>query len=163
MSEARLRRVGGPLTRALTIIQPRFDVLPMHARQNEAAVRQLLRRPFRPEFLNRTDEVVIFHRLTRDDLARIVEIQLERVARRMQDALLVPQATPAAIEYLAQAGYDPAYGARPLKRAIQRQLQDPLALRLLQGEFRRSDTLRLGADDTGLMFTPVVVGESVTV
>ena len=129
---------------------------------NEAAVRQLLTRHFRPEFLNRIDEVVIFHRLTRDDLARVVEIQLERVARRMQDAGLVLQPTPAAIEYLAQAGYDPVYGARPLKRAIQRELQDPLALRLLQGEFRRGDTLRLDATDTGLTFTPVVEGEPVT-
>jgi ATP-dependent Clp protease ATP-binding subunit ClpB len=126
---------------------------------NEAAVRQLLTRHFRPEFLNRIDELVIFHRLTRDDLARVVEIQLGRVARRMQDAGLVLQVTPAAVEHLAQAGYDPVYGARPLKRAIQRELQDPLALRLLQGEFRRGDTLRVEAANGGLTFTAVVEGE----
>jgi ATP-dependent Clp protease ATP-binding subunit ClpB len=129
---------------------------------NEAAVRQLLTRHFRPEFLNRIDELVIFHRLTREDLARVVEIQLERVARRMQDAGLVLQVTPAAIEHLVQAGYDPVYGARPLKRAIQRELQDPLALRLLQGEFRRGDTLRVDAASGGLTFAAVVEGEPVS-
>jgi len=129
---------------------------------NEAAVRQLLTRHFRPEFLNRIDELVVFHRLTRDDLDRVVEIQLERVARRMQDAGLVLQVTPAAVEHLAQAGYDPVYGARPLKRAIQRELQDPLALRLLQGEFRRGDTLRVDAAGAGLTFTAVVEGEPVS-
>ena len=128
---------------------------------NEAGVRQLLTRHFRPEFLNRIDELVIFHRLTRDDLARVVEIQLERVARRVQDAGLVLQVTPAAVEHLAEAGYDPVYGARPLKRTIQRELQDPLALRLLQGEFRRGDTLRVDAANAGLTFTAVVEGEPV--
>jgi len=128
---------------------------------HEAGVRQLLTRHFRPEFLNRIDELVIFHRLTRDDLARVVEIQLERVARRVQDAGLVLQVTPAAVEHLAEAGYDPVYGARPLKRAIQRELQDPLALRLLQGEFRRGDTLRVDAANAGLTFTAVVEGEPV--
>jgi ATP-dependent Clp protease ATP-binding subunit ClpB len=129
---------------------------------HEAAVRQLLTRHFRPEFLNRIDELVIFHRLGRDDLARVVEIQLQRVARRMQDAGLVLQVTPAAVQHLAQAGYDPVYGARPLKRAIQRELQDPLALRLLQGDFRRGDTLRVDAADGGLQFAVVVEAEPVS-
>jgi len=119
----------------------------------EAHVRGLLTRHFRPEFLNRIDEVVVFHRLTHDDLTRIVAIQLDRVARRVEEAGLHLEVTPAARQHLADAGYDPVYGARPLKRTIQRLLQDPLALRLLQGEFRRGDALRVDAGGDGLTFT----------
>jgi ATP-dependent Clp protease ATP-binding subunit ClpB len=131
-------------------------------RTAEDQVRGLLTRHFRPEFLNRVDEVVVFHRLTKENLARIVEIQLGRLARRIEEAGYHLEVTPAAHTHLAEAGYDPVYGARPLKRVIQRELQDPLALRLLQGEFRQGETIRVGAAKGGLTFAAVVEGEAVT-
>ncbi|MCJ7678109.1 MAG: ATP-dependent Clp protease ATP-binding subunit [Anaerolineales bacterium] len=120
---------------------------------SEGHVRDLLTRHLRPEFLNRIDEVIVFHRLTRDDLARIVEIQLDRVARRVEEAGLHLEVTPAARQHLADTGYGPVYGARPLKRTIRRLLQDRLALLLLQGEFCRGDSLRVDASGNGLTFT----------
>jgi ATP-dependent Clp protease ATP-binding subunit ClpB len=127
----------------------------------EVHVRELLTRHFRPEFLNRIDEVVVFHRLSRDDLARIVEIQLDRVSRRVEEAGVQIEVTPAARQHLADAGFDLVYGARPLKRTIQRLLQDPLALCLLQGEFRRGDTLRVDAGGDGLTFTALQDTEAI--
>jgi ATP-dependent Clp protease ATP-binding subunit ClpB len=123
-------------------------------------VRELLTRHFRPEFLNRVDEVVVFHRLTKDDLARIVEIQLARLTRRIEEAGYRLEVTPLARGHLAEVGYDPVYGARPLKRVIQRELQDPLALRLLQGEFRQGETIRVDRGKGGLTFTAVVEGKA---
>ncbi len=129
-------------------------------RTTEDQVRELLTRHFRPEFLNRVDEVVVFHRLTKDDLARIVGIQLTRLTQRIEEAGYRLEVTPAARIHLAEAGYDPVYGARPLKRVIQRELQDPLALRLLQGEFRPGETIRVDADASGFKFTAVVEGKT---
>jgi ATP-dependent Clp protease ATP-binding subunit ClpB len=120
----------------------------------EAEVRELLSRHFRPEFLNRIDEIVIFHRLTRADLAHIVDIQLQRVRARLAEAGYGLEITDGAKAYLADVGYDPVYGARPLKRAIQHELQDPLALQLLQGGFHSGDTIRVAAGKGGLEFTP---------
>jgi ATP-dependent Clp protease ATP-binding subunit ClpB len=125
-------------------------------------VRELLTRHFRPEFLNRVDEVVVFHRLTKDDLARIVEIQLARLTRRIEEAGYQLEVTPSAREHLAEVGYDPVYGARPLKRVIQRELQDPLAMRLLQGEFRPGETIRVDRGKDGLTYTAVVEGKAAT-
>jgi ATP-dependent Clp protease ATP-binding subunit ClpB len=118
----------------------------------EGAVRELLTRHFRPEFLNRIDEVVIFHRLTREDLTQIVEIQLRRVAARLKEQGLELEVTEAAKTYLADVGYDPVYGARPLKRAIQRELQDPLALKLIAGDFRPGDAIEVDRRGDGLAF-----------
>ena len=129
-------------------------------RTTEDQVRQLLTRHFRPEFLNRVDEVIVFHRLTKDDLARIVGIQLTRLTQRIEEAGYQLDVTPAARTLLAKAGYDPVYGARPLKRVIQRELQDPLALRLLQGEFRPGETIRVDADASGWKYTAVVEGKT---
>ncbi len=98
-----------------------------------------LRAEFRPEFLNRVDEVVVFRPLSREDLSRIVEIQLGKLRRLLADRNVTLELTEAAREGIADAGYDPVYGARPLKRAIQRLLQDPLATRLLRGEFKAGD------------------------
>ncbi len=126
----------------------------------EDQVRELLTRHFRPEFLNRVDEVVVFHRLTKDDLARIVGIQLGRLTRRTGEAGYPLEVSPAAREHLARVGYDPVYGARPLKRVIQRELQDPLALQLLQGKFRPGETIRVDAAEDGLTFTAVVEGKT---
>ena len=125
----------------------------------EGAVRQLLTRHFRPEFLNRLDEIVVFHRLERGDLEQIVGIQLRRAAARLAEAGHALEVSPAAARYLAEVGYDPAYGARPLKRAIQRELQDPLALRLLSGEFRPGETIHVDAGTQGLIFTAVANAE----
>jgi ATP-dependent Clp protease ATP-binding subunit ClpB len=101
---------------------------------SRARVLQALRNHFRPEFLNRVDDVVVFNRLRREDLDRIVDIQMRRFAARLAERKLTLELAPGARERLAEAGYDPQYGARPLKRAIQRLIQDPLAIRLLQGE-----------------------------
>jgi len=114
---------------------------------NDEAVRErvveTLNRHFRPEFLNRIDEVVIFHSLTREHLAQIVEIQLKRLRHLLAERNIDLELSEAAKQQLAQEGYDPIYGARPLKRVIQRRIQDPLALSLLQGEFTDGDTIRV--------------------
>src|SRR5207249_1708427 len=102
-------------------------------------IMQELRNTLRPEFLNRIDEVVIFSPLGRDEIARIVDIQLGHLRRRLEGRRLVLEVTDAAKELLGREGYDPTFGARPLKRTIQRLIQDPLALRLLEGEFKEGD------------------------
>jgi ATP-dependent Clp protease ATP-binding subunit ClpB len=107
-------------------------------RIREAALEHL-RGEFRPEFLNRVDEVVVFRPLSREDLSRIVEIQLSRLRRLLSDRQITVELTEAAREGVADAGYDPVYGARPLKRALQRLVQDPLASMLLRGEFKPGD------------------------
>ncbi len=116
---------------------------------------------FRPEFLNRIDEIVIFHPLTREHLAEIVDIQLRHVAARLAERGYTLEVSEAAREYLAEAGYDPDFGARPLKRAIQRELQDPLALKILSGEFHEGDIVRVERGAEGLELTPVIQGEVV--
>ena len=124
-------------------------------------VTHLLQSQFRPEFLNRIDEIVVFHMLTRQDLSQIVDIQLKHVAALLAAKGYQLDVTPQAKEYLAEAGYDPDYGARPLKRAIQHELQDPLALQILSGDFHPGDTIRVEKTSEGLIFTPVVEGEVV--
>src|SRR5512142_595425 len=104
----------------------------------EAALENL-RAEFRPEFLNRVDEVVVFRPLTREHVGRIVEIQLGRLRKLLEDRRITLELSEAAREAIADAGYDPVYGARPLKRAIQRMIQDPLATKLLRGEFKPGD------------------------
>jgi ATP-dependent Clp protease ATP-binding subunit ClpA len=111
-----------------------------------------LRDHFRPEFLNRIDEVVVFEPLTREQLAEIVELQLERLRARLAERGISVELTPAAKEHLAEAGWDPAYGARPLKRALQRLVENELAKRLLEGEFAEGDTILVDARDGELVF-----------
>jgi ATP-dependent Clp protease ATP-binding subunit ClpB len=113
---------------------------------------EALRDVFRPEFLNRIDEIVEFHPLSRDQLADIVELQLERLRARLAERGLSLELGDSAKEILAEAGWDPTYGARPLKRAIQRMVENPLALRLLEGEFEEGDTIRVDARDGELVF-----------
>jgi ATP-dependent Clp protease ATP-binding subunit ClpB len=110
---------------------------------------------FRPEFLNRIDEIVEFKALSRDQIAEIVELQLERLRRRLAERQITLELTDAAKEALAEAGWDPAYGARPLKRAIQRLVENPLALRLLEGDFADGDTIRIDAQGDELVFVKV--------
>jgi ATP-dependent Clp protease ATP-binding subunit ClpB len=118
----------------------------------EDRVMEAMRRHFRPEFLNRVDEIVVFHSLSRDDLAQIVDIQLERLEDLLAERKLALSLTNAARSFLADRGYDPVFGARPLKRAIQRYLQDPLALALLEGEFSEGDLVEVDAAGDELVF-----------
>ncbi|HEX6761627.1 MAG TPA: AAA family ATPase, partial [Gaiellaceae bacterium] len=113
---------------------------------------EAMRDHFRPEFLNRIDEIVEFRPLTREQIGEIVELQLARLRARLADRGLGLELTGAAEEALAEAGWDPAYGARPLKRAIQRLLENPLALRLLEADFAEGDTIRVDAEDGELVF-----------
>ncbi|HZP73862.1 MAG TPA: AAA family ATPase [Gaiellaceae bacterium] len=112
-----------------------------------------MREHFRPEFLNRIDEIVEFKALTRDELGSIVELQLARLRTRLADRGLALELTEAAKAAIGDAGWDPTYGARPLKRAIQRLLENPLALRLLEGEFGDGDTILVDAQNGDLVFT----------
>jgi ATP-dependent Clp protease ATP-binding subunit ClpB len=111
-----------------------------------------MRAVFRPEFLNRIDEIVEFHPLSREQLGEIVELQLERLRARLAERGIELELTDAAKESLAEAGWDPTYGARPLKRAIQRLVENPLALRLLEGEFGDGDAVLVDARDGELVF-----------
>ncbi|HKO74255.1 MAG TPA: ATP-dependent chaperone ClpB [Gaiellaceae bacterium] len=114
---------------------------------------------FRPEFLNRVDEVVEFQALTREQLAEIVELQLERLRARLAERGIQLELTDAAKETLAEAGWDPTYGARPLKRALQRMVENPLAMRLLEGDFADGDRIRVDAQNGELAFEKVGAGE----
>jgi ATP-dependent Clp protease ATP-binding subunit ClpB len=110
-----------------------------------------LQRFFRPEFLNRIDEIVVFHPLTEQHIEQIVDIQLSRLRKLLADRKLSLELTNRAKQHLAQIGYDPAFGARPLKRAIQQALQDPIALAVLQGRYREGDVIRVDARDGELV------------
>jgi len=123
------------------------DVIQAMADQNvpefeiEAKVTELLKRAFRPEFLNRVDETIVFHRLRPEDLRDIARIQIGHLVRRLADRNIVLSLTDAAVDKLATDGYDPVYGARPLKRLIQQYVENPLAKRILSGEFNDGDTI----------------------
>jgi ATP-dependent Clp protease ATP-binding subunit ClpB len=112
-----------------------------------------VRAVFRPEFVNRIDELLVFEPLGREEIEAIVGIQLKGLERRLAERKLTVTLTDAARAYLAEKGYDPEFGARPLKRLIQREVQDPLALKLLSGEIREGDAVEVDADAGGLSFT----------
>ena len=109
-------------------------------------VTEALRAQFRPEFLNRVDEIIVFHALSESDLEQIVELLLEGLERRLADQDLRVELTPSARQVIVREGTDPAYGARPLKRTIQRLVENPLARALLKGEFSPGDTIMIDAD-----------------
>src|SRR5581483_736772 len=115
-------------------------------------VMDALRAHFRPEFLNRIDEVIFFHALNRGHMKRIIDIQVAGLMKRLEERKIHVQLTDAAKEQLVQEGYDPTYGARPLKRTIQRRVLDPLALRVLEGDFTEGDTVVVDAGPSGLRF-----------
>ncbi len=121
------------------------------ARTREAVL-GALRQRFRPEFLNRIDEIVLFHPLTREHLKSIIDIQMELVRRRMAERKISLELLEPAREFLVEQGYDPVYGARPLKRTIQRLLLDPLALAVLEGKFGEGDTVVIGFENGKLVF-----------
>ncbi|MEP6481321.1 MAG: AAA family ATPase, partial [Rhodoglobus sp.] len=123
--------------------------------QRKAAVNDLVRQAFKPEFVNRLDDIVVFAPLSTDDLSHIVELYIERLARRLSGRRLELAVTPDARTWLAERGYDPAYGARPLRRLMQREIDDRLARSLLAGEIRDGDTVLVGVtpDDDALTVT----------
>ena len=119
----------------------------------EPQVMEVVRGHFRPEFLNRLDEIILFHRLGQEHMGPIVEIQVGRVARLLKDRKITLELTDAAKRWLGRVGYDPVYGARPLKRAVQRYLQDPLAEKLLGGEIPDGSTVKIDEGDGALVMT----------
>jgi ATP-dependent Clp protease ATP-binding subunit ClpC len=130
---------------------------PPSAGEREEAVKQTLteemKRTFNPEFLNRIDETIVFHSLTREHLSRIVELLVGMLNERMQPQGIAVELTPAALEWLVNAGFDPAYGARPVKRVLQRHLEDPLSEAILKGEIRSGELVAVEARDNHLEFT----------
>jgi ATP-dependent Clp protease ATP-binding subunit ClpB len=116
------------------------------------AVMVALREHFRPEFINRVDDIIIFHPLTREHMKRIIGIQLSGLLKRLDERKIHVELTDAAKEELVREGYDPAYGARPLKRTIQRRILDPLALRVLEGDFGEGDTIIVNRSGEGFTF-----------
>jgi ATP-dependent Clp protease ATP-binding subunit ClpB len=137
----------------------------LEAQQQGAAYEELrtvvmgeLRQHFRPEFLNRVDEVVVFHALGTEHLVKIVEIQLERLHARLAERRIILTLTPAALRHLGERGYDPIYGARPLKRLIQQELETPIARMLVKGELRDGDTASVDVKDGAVIVVPMVTG-----
>jgi ATP-dependent Clp protease ATP-binding subunit ClpB len=118
----------------------------------EAQVMDVVRSHFRPEFLNRVDEIILFHRLRREHMGRIVDIQLKRLTKLLADRKITLDLDDGVKEWLGNKGYDPAYGARPLKRVIQKYVQDPLAEMVLAGKIRDGETVKIAAGKDGLMF-----------
>ncbi len=122
-------------------------------KEMEQMVTAALRQAFKPEFLNRLDEIIIFNNLGREQIKRILEIQLRRLDRMLADRKMNLEVTDRAKSFLAEEGYDPAYGARPLKRTIQKLVQDPLASKILEGEFREGEKIRVDFDGDHLTFS----------
>ncbi|MDD5133788.1 MAG: ATP-dependent chaperone ClpB [Phycisphaerae bacterium] len=121
----------------------------------EAHVKEVLKNYFKPEFLNRIDESIVFNTLSRDDLEKIVEIQLSRLAQRLHDRHINIEFTENAKKQLIDEGYDPAFGARPLKRVIQQRLENKLAAELLQGKFAEGDAIKIDADSRSFTFEKI--------
>ncbi|MBW6474774.1 MAG: AAA family ATPase, partial [Anaerolineaceae bacterium] len=115
-------------------------------------VHEILQNHFRPEFLNRIDEIITFHRLTKDDLKQIIKIQLGLLTERLKERGLTITLQPEVLEYLAEVGYDPDFGARPLKRSIQREIMDPLAMKLLTSEIKDGQEVVVSMDSGNLVF-----------
>ena len=118
-----------------------------------------LKRAFRPEFINRVDAVVIFRSLNREDIQRIVSLELDKVAERLKEHSLVLTATPAALASLADQGYDAEFGARPLRRIIQQKVEDPLSDRVLGGEFQDGDSVLVNLNSEGEVVLERVLAE----
>jgi ATP-dependent Clp protease ATP-binding subunit ClpB len=128
------------------------DLADGNRKEMEARVTTALRDAFKPEFLNRIDEIIIFNSLGREEIKSIVEIQLKRLRQNLANRKMALEISDEAKDLLAEKGYDPVYGARPLKRTIQRLIQDPLAVKILAGEFQEGDKVRIDADGDALLF-----------
>ncbi len=131
-------------------------IMELGAKAAEPKLMQTLRQAFRPEFLNRVDDIITFHSLQLEDLVHIVDIQLDYLRTLLADRKLTLVLTGATKHHLAESGYDPTFGARPLKRAIQRQLQDPLALALLENKFSEGDMIRVDYLEDSIVFETVI-------
>lgn len=121
-----------------------------------------VKRTFRPEFLNRIDEIIVFHELTEEQLRSIVDLLVKDLQKRLAEHKLEAELTDGAKSWLAKTGYDPVYGARPLRRAIERYVENPLSTKILRGEFSQGDTIIIDLDDEGLTFTAKATVEAVT-
>jgi ATP-dependent Clp protease ATP-binding subunit ClpB len=119
----------------------------------ESQVMEVVRAHFRPEFLNRLDEIILFHRLGPEHMGPIVDIQVGRVQQLLKDRKIVLDLTDGARHWLGRVGYDPVYGARPLKRAVQKYLQDPLADAILRGDIRDGQSVKVDEGDGALVLT----------
>jgi ATP-dependent Clp protease ATP-binding subunit ClpB len=115
-------------------------------------VMAIVRASFRPEFLNRVDEIILFHRLQKSEMSRIVDIQMQRLSKLLEDRKIAITLDPSARDWLADKGWDPAYGARPLKRVIQKSVQDPLAEMILAGRLKDGEKVAISAGKQGLAF-----------
>jgi ATP-dependent Clp protease ATP-binding subunit ClpB len=120
------------------------------------AVMEIVQQSFRPEFINRIDDIVVFHPLGAEQIRKIVDIQLVYLRKRLQERNLDIVLDDAARDLMGEAGFDPVYGARPLKRAIQQQIENPLAQHILRGDFMPGDTIRVGTVEGRLTFTRTV-------
>jgi ATP-dependent Clp protease ATP-binding subunit ClpB len=134
------------------------DVEDVEAPEVKAQIDGALRAAFKPEFLNRIDDIIVFHKLGQKELRVVVEIQLQRLQKLVAERGYKLELTPAALDFLVTRGYDAAYGARPLKRAIQKWVQDPLASRIIAGDFKAGDHIcaQPKADGSGLDFGTVL-------
>jgi ATP-dependent Clp protease ATP-binding subunit ClpB len=128
---------------------------PLADREIRTDVLQVLRDHFKPEFLNRIDDIVVFKQLGREQIAQIIDVQLEKLRRTLEERGIAIELDETAKELLVEQGYDPVYGARPLKRSIQTLIQNPMAVSLLKGEISSGQTIRISADGGEMKFTPV--------
>jgi ATP-dependent Clp protease ATP-binding subunit ClpA len=126
-------------------------------------VQEALKRAFRPEFLNRIDDIIIFQSLTREQIVQVVGLMVKEVQQRLSERGITFELTPAAAGWLAQEGFDPVYGARPLRRAIQRHLENPLSKGILTGEFQPGDRVLVDAGESGLALTKFLAPSGATV
>ncbi|HCF27284.1 MAG TPA: ATP-dependent chaperone ClpB, partial [Cyanobacteria bacterium UBA11049] len=131
-----------------------LDVAGDDSRYDEmrSRVMEAMRNNFRPEFLNRIDEIIIFHPLNKAELRHIVKLQVQRLEQRLGDRKMSLKLSDAALDFLAEVGYDPVFGARPLKRAIQRELETQIAKAILRGEFSEGDTIFVDVENERLSF-----------
>jgi len=129
-------------------------------RSSHEKIEKALKSTFRPEFLNRIDEIITFSALSREQMLEIVDLQMQEVQERLSEHGLTVQLTPAARSWLADVGYDPSFGARPLKRALQKHVESPLSMSLLSGEFAAGNIIVVDVDESkeALMFQPLSEG-----
>ncbi|MEQ1646088.1 MAG: AAA family ATPase, partial [Pyrinomonadaceae bacterium] len=133
---------------------------PLVDRDVRTEVLQVLRDHFKPEFLNRIDDIVVFKQLGRDQIATIIDVQLEKLRKNLEERGITLSLEDSARDLIVQEGYDPVYGARPLKRAIQSLIQNPLAVKLLNGEIGSGQTVRISAENGEMVFAPIEGGKT---
>jgi len=126
---------------------------------DEKKIEDQLKKTFRPEFLNRVDEIIIFSTLSVEDVEKIVNLQMKEIRDRLREYGLFIELSDAARTWLAKQGYDPQFGARPLRRALQRYVESPLSVKMLKGEFKVGDTILVDANDEGIVFSKTVPAE----